>query len=1034
MLLFELAAVIIAATVLCLYTGWGVARLALPASLAPFRAPLVPLIGYAVFGWSSYMLTSLALNLRDALIVIGLGATLLNGLAWRVSGPPRLLAWLRIRPEGAALPLLALLTGLVPLIWYGYPTIIGQNWDTEVYLPMAQHLIDYPLPRISEAPPNLLRDLVADPPAIGLTLLFSTFHGAAMILSGTSALVAFTPVIALMRALAALAIYVWLGASMGCGRIGALLGTTLTILTALMLWIGYFNFGMQMSAWPLLPLSITVGLAAVEDVAQRRRAAWPVALLAAIVLAALAAVYYPALVIVGPLIIATGLARLIETRWALQPSLGALVGAAAVIATLTLALATLAIVDYFEGFSFRYSLIEPKVGPDRFISLAEILGLTAFRLPPTGAQPPAWLTSFGLLIAAFLTVAAFAIPPHAGAAPVAPRLRWLLVLLALAASLFWLRFGRPYEYGFMKGAAYTSFALWGMAAYGAEQLATHMRRAGAALAGAAAAVLIAATAWAQTLTIADHVPAPALFTRDITAFETVAAGIPRGATVLLSSDETLTGPPSGLVATFLYGKTIIGRVASGYATQAFWPAEQTPAYVVLAAREPAWPLELGGEEIWRSRMIALYRLPANSTLIAGRSEIHASAPVNAKSPADLAIWRQAGANRWCDPANPLTLTFSQPQRVRLTVATLAAQTVTLRQDDVTTNVALSEGVHVIEAVAASLQLAPAAPLALVEGLARPWPAPLPASVRRDASQIAWQATSVQQGNQVVTTVRLANPGQHALRYELIIVSDTFQHPHQLARLFGAAPIAGEWQVAVDPIRGAAEARVNGAPTPLFAAEIAPADGRYFGVMLLYSGDTPVAYAPLFTLTIAQQAMTAFMPVARSVETATAGWAAPLPAHQRALLGGGPLIGGEQALALEQAIITRPTPPPGVTAATPLRPGEQLVVQLYWRAETNARSLHTPMISLQLLDSADRKVAQWDGLLGGWYPPPAWEAGVAVRQDVPLTIDPAASAGSYRLLLVLYDPVTGSTLPLDGQAAVGLGEVAVAPITDAPAGR
>ena len=49
MLLFELAAVIIAATVLCLYTGWGVARLALPASLAPFRAPLVPLISYAVF-------------------------------------------------------------------------------------------------------------------------------------------------------------------------------------------------------------------------------------------------------------------------------------------------------------------------------------------------------------------------------------------------------------------------------------------------------------------------------------------------------------------------------------------------------------------------------------------------------------------------------------------------------------------------------------------------------------------------------------------------------------------------------------------------------------------------------------------------------------------------------------------------------------------------------------------------------------------------------------------------------------------------
>ena len=59
--------------------------------------------------------------------------------------------------------------------------------------------------------------------------------------------------------------------------------------------------------------------------------------------------------------------------------------AALALAVPTFAAATLAILDYFEGFSFRYSLIEPKIGPDRFIGLEEIIGLTVFRLTTGGA-------------------------------------------------------------------------------------------------------------------------------------------------------------------------------------------------------------------------------------------------------------------------------------------------------------------------------------------------------------------------------------------------------------------------------------------------------------------------------------------------------------------------------------------------------------------------------------------------------------------------------------------------------------------------
>jgi hypothetical protein len=410
-LLIELTIIVAAAALLCIYVGWGVARLALPPSLMPFRAPLTPLVGYATVLWTGFMLASLALNLRWTLVVLLAGATMLNVLAWRAEGRPRPLTWLRAQPEALIPPLLALLTGILPLLSYGYLTIIGRGWDTESYLPMAQHLIDYPLPRIMDAPPGLLRDLVAHPPRIGLTLGFSVFHGMTMLLSMSSALASFAPVIAFLRALSALAVYVWLRTTMGLGRTGSFFGALLTTLASLPLWIGYFNFGMQMSAWCLLPLALTVGLAAVDHLAQRRTAAWRAALLAAIILASIPVAYYPALVIAVPLIAATGAARLLEIWRHPQRQITpvALTLAALALAVPTFAAATLAILDYFEGFSFRYSLIEPKIGPDRFIGLEEIIGLTAFRLTTDDAQPPALLVGAAALAAMLLCVAGLAI-------------------------------------------------------------------------------------------------------------------------------------------------------------------------------------------------------------------------------------------------------------------------------------------------------------------------------------------------------------------------------------------------------------------------------------------------------------------------------------------------------------------------------------------------------------------------------------------------------------------------------------------------
>lgn len=1029
-LLIELTIIVAAAALLCIYVGWGVARLALPRALAPFRAPLTPLIGYATVLWIGFMLVSLALNLRWTLVVILAGATAFNVLAWRAEGRPRPLAWLRAQPEALAPPLLALLTGILPLLSYGYPTIIGRGWDTESYLPMAQHLIDYPLPRIMDAPAGLLRDLVAHPPRIGLTLGFPVFHGMTMILSNTSALVSFATVIAWMRALSVLAMYVWLRATMGLGRTGSFFGALLTALASLPLWIGYFNFGMQMSAWCLLPLTLTVGLAAVDELAQHRWTAWRSAILAAILLAALPVAYYPALVVVVPLIAATGAARLLELWRHPQQRITpvSLTLAALALAGLTFIAAILAILDYFEGFSFRYSLIEPKIGPDRFIGLDEIAGLSVFRLTIGGAQPPAPLVGVATLAVMLLSVASLVLPSRSSDVS---RWRWILVGGAIAATLLWLRFGRPYEYGFMKGAAYTTFVLWGLAAHGIERLIDYARRTGVVLTSGAALLALVCVGWSHILTVDDHMRGPAIFTRDLVAFEPIAARLPQGAQVLLSGDETLTGPIDGLLATMLYGKEIWGRVPAAYASQASWSPGGTPDYVVLAAREAPWPLEIGGRELWRSSVVALYEMPNNAVFLPERSEIHHNTPVDPKSPASLAIWRRAGHNRALTPEDPLSLNLTQITTIHLKLASLAPQRVLVHTDDRMQTLTVQAGITTLEVTAGStVQVTPEAPLALISAVLRPAASPslLPVAVL-DATQSAWSVTAEQHGNQVVITTRLANPGRYALRYEVTIVEDTFNTPQRIARVLGAAPLEGEWRLALDLARGASEVRVNGNPTPLLEADVtaAPPDGRYFGVLTIYSGGAAVAQAPVVVMSITDGAITTFEPVAFSVESARVGAESlPLPANRRALLDGTPLICDALRIVIEQVLLERHAPPPGVTPDMPLVPGERLTVQIYWRAaEDRASTVDMPMMSLQVLDEENRKWAQWDGLPGGdWRPAPVWAPGEAVRQDAPLTLDATTPPGDYRLILVVYDLVTGRPLPLNGQDAVQIGWVQV----------
>src|SRR5262245_52907419 len=103
MFYLQLLFILIAATALACWCGWGAARLALPASLQPYRRELTPLIGYALLIVAGYWGVRTLVGLGVALPIALALAALLNLLGWRRTGlPPGM-------PLRELLPLLLLL-------------------------------------------------------------------------------------------------------------------------------------------------------------------------------------------------------------------------------------------------------------------------------------------------------------------------------------------------------------------------------------------------------------------------------------------------------------------------------------------------------------------------------------------------------------------------------------------------------------------------------------------------------------------------------------------------------------------------------------------------------------------------------------------------------------------------------------------------------------------------------------------------------------------------------------------------------------
>jgi hypothetical protein len=626
--LLHIFLVVGASTLLALWCGWGLARLTLPASLKPWGGLLAPLLGYAVVLVAGFW------GVRDwvsvpALLVVMLVATgLLNLLAWVRTGPPRLPQKPISHAPLATLLLATLLVGVAPLISYGHPAIIGDGWDVENYLPLARYLERGPVSAISSAPPNPLRDYNANPPKNGLTIGFSIWQAGVDTLTGQEAISTFAPLLAWLRMLGIVALYVLFRAILGLNRWYGLLGAAFVSAGGLLLWVEYSNFGMQISAWPLIPLGLVIGIAAVEEGAARGGRSWPVVVGAALSLAALPVAYYPALTLFAPLALGLGVAALLRSKRRVR-----LLGATAALAAATIVLSVPAITSYFEGFSYRYGEQLTTLGLFRYVPLTDFAGLTHFSLRGDPPVPPLAMVAF-VCIGALMLV---------GLLWARKRLYWWGFALGGAAYMLWL-WNQQYPYAWMKGGAYAAFPFLGLAAAGAQAIGpgrhtpipppndegqqttddyakrntqyevlsriTHHASRPIAWAGTGIAVaLLLLMGVTQAETVSNYWRQPALFAKELPDLFDLRGKIPAGSRVTVTSDPRINGVTSGLIAYMLDHATMLGHARTGYVPS--WSngePDEVGEYGLLLAGEDPEGLGFGnGQAVWQGAGFTLWK-------------------------------------------------------------------------------------------------------------------------------------------------------------------------------------------------------------------------------------------------------------------------------------------------------------------------------------------------------------------------------------------------------------------------------------------
>ena len=501
---------------LLLYLGAGLSSF-LPRPLAPYHWLIAPWAGYCLLVVVTQFLTNSPFGitaLRSALIAFLLASVPNIYALWRWLRAPRgRWAW-RKRPRTLLpvilLALLVFVLCVLPLWSYGYTTIIGENWDAEIYMGLGEYLKIYSQSGLAAALPNPILDTLINPPYSLRTHGFSYFQAALGFLPLDS-FHTLAPVLALLRALSIPAIYVFFRETFRFRPNAALLASGGLALNAFLLWVTYNMFGMQVPTFGLLPLSLCLSVLALRQGREVVRSTLPTTeggedaipgenpgrpqtpdqvdapassgsrtwLLSAawsgLFVAALAVTYHPALTAYIAMIGPAALVLLLANRRA--SSIRGVVLSGATIAVIGIALSLVSQLKSFEGFLKQYSEKIGGLGLTGFTSPADAFGFSlSFRdlLPSNPGRPLMTLIAqlysllgWGALPVALGLLLLYIYRTLRGRA--LPRVEsWVQAAILAGAVVYVLLFLRPlnYPYGWFKALSFVSFALVGASAGG----------------------------------------------------------------------------------------------------------------------------------------------------------------------------------------------------------------------------------------------------------------------------------------------------------------------------------------------------------------------------------------------------------------------------------------------------------------------------------------------------------------------------------------------------------------------------------------
>ncbi len=258
----------LALLLLCALCGAGLALLLLPPRLRASTLLLAPSLGLALLALLGFYGARAGLTMRHTLLLALLLAAAALAVAVRRrhrAGWTWTCTWRAARellpPTRELLPLALLLAAawllnIAPLLAYGALIPIGDNWDVEFYLPLADLLTTHSYPTLAQAPPNPLRDLVRAPPTVHRAMGATYAQAMAGIVGGWRAWDTWVPTLALLRVLSLAGLYALLRAGLGVPVLGALAGVALAGSNALLLWTTYNSFGMGLGGLALLPAAL----------------------------------------------------------------------------------------------------------------------------------------------------------------------------------------------------------------------------------------------------------------------------------------------------------------------------------------------------------------------------------------------------------------------------------------------------------------------------------------------------------------------------------------------------------------------------------------------------------------------------------------------------------------------------------------------------------------------------------------------------------------------------------------------------------